>query len=277
MKTTAVYHGFAMQYEELNREVVQRVKAITPVERLYLLRLTTAYSRTETLFSVQSATRKDVEHYYLLAIVGKEADHSLNSVQDKIEGNLQHFLPVTAIVLSETQFCNWLVEGHPFSSELYQRGYHLYQKEDVPLPYPTILNKEVLQKEAAQLFAQTKTKVQEFLAGAELYTIRLQYKMAAFMLHQAAEQALRTMLILNTGLSMNTHNIDKLIRYCTMFSFELPAVFPRRNEKEKQLFRLLQTAYIDTRYKDDYSIKLEELTKLTTQVNKLYALFKKNS
>jgi hypothetical protein len=85
MKTTSVYQGFAMHHEELNKEVVQRVIAAAPVQRIYLLGLTSAYRRTETLFSVQSATRKEGTHYYLLALIEKEDDHSLNSVQDKIE------------------------------------------------------------------------------------------------------------------------------------------------------------------------------------------------
>ncbi len=113
MKTTSVYHGFAMQYEELNKQIVERVIATAPVERLCLLGLTIAYNRTETLFTMQSATRRGVEHYYLLVLVDKEDDLSLHCVQDKIEGNLQHLLPVTAIVLSEAQFCKRLLEGHP--------------------------------------------------------------------------------------------------------------------------------------------------------------------
>jgi HEPN domain-containing protein len=275
MKATSVYHGFAMQYEELNKEIIKRVTAATAIERLYLLGLTTTDKRTETLFSVQSATRKEVVHYYILALVEKEDDHSLNNLQDKIESALQHFLPITAIVFSDIQFSKWLLEGHPFAASIYEKAFILYQKEDFPFPYPSSLNEEVLKKETEKLFTQTKTKVQEFLAGAELYTIRVQYKMAAFMLHQAAEQALRTMLIIHTGLRINTHSIDRLTRCCSMFCFELQDVFPRRNEKDKRLFQLLQKAYIDTRYKEDYHIKLEELTTLTTQVKDLFKLCQK--
>lgn len=104
MKTTSVYHSFAMQHEALNKEIVKRIIEIAPVERLYLLGLTTSSSRTETLFSVQSATRHEVVHYYLMALVEKEDEHSLNSVQSKIENNLQPFLPATTIVLSNIQF-----------------------------------------------------------------------------------------------------------------------------------------------------------------------------
>lgn len=277
MKTTSVYHGFAIQHEELIKEVVKRVTAATVVERLYLLGLTSAYRRTETLFSVHSATRKEVTHCYLLVLVQKDEEHSLNNIQNKIEDALQYYLPVTAIVFSDMEFSRWFLEGHPFAATVYEKAFLLYQKEEVPLPFPATINADALKKEADQLFIQTKTRVKEFLAGAELYTVRVQYKMAAFMLHQSAEQALRAMLIINTGLHINSHSIDRLLRYCTMFCFELPDVFPRQNEKEKRLFQLLQKAYIDTRYKDDYSIKFEELTALTTQVKKLFSLFQNSN
>jgi len=273
MKTTAVYHGFAMQHEQLNNEILQRVLQIVPINRLYLLGLTTTSSRTETLFSVQSATRTEVKHYYLMALVEKKEEHTISSIQDKIESRLQHFLRVTAIVLSVVQFSKWLIEGHPFAAAIYDKAFLLYQCGDMSLPLPAAPNKEVIKKEAEQLFKQTKAKVQEFLAGAELYTIRVQYKMAAFMLHQAAEQALRTMLIINTGLRINTHSIDRLVRYSSMFTFELQDIFPRNSEKQTHLFKLLQNAYIDTRYKEDYYIRLDDLIKLRKQVEKLFYIF----
>lgn len=44
--------------------------------------------------------------------------------------------------------------------------------------------------------------------------------MAAFMLHQAAEQALLTIFKKATGWHVNTHNIDKLLRYCSMVNIK---------------------------------------------------------
>lgn len=273
MKTTAVYHGFALQHELLSKELVQRIVAVAPLQRLYLLGLTTAQQRTETLFSVSSATRYEVAHYFLLALAEKEDDLFLSRVQDKIEGHLHHWLPVTAIVFSTVQFSRWLVEGHPFAAAVYQKAFLLYEQDEMPLPLPATPDEEGLRKEAEQLFIQTRTRVQEFLAGAELYTVRVQYRMAAFMLHQAAEQALRTILILHTGLRLNTHSLDRLVRCCTMFCSKLPDVFPRGNEQEKRVFQLLQKAYIDTRYKEDYRIRLEELQLLTERVKKLQEIF----
>lgn len=274
MKTTSVYHGFAMQYEELSKEIVKRITAAAVVEKLYLLGLTTAYQRTETLFSVQSATRREVTHYYLLVLIEKNDEHSLNSVQDKIEGSLQLFLPVTAIVFSYVHFFRWLSEGHPFAAAVYEKAFPLYQKDEVPLPFPATANEEVFRKEAEQLYAQSSIRVQEFLAGAELYRIRVQYKMAAFMLHQAAEQALITILKIITGLHLNTHSIDRLIRCCTLASDKFSAIFPRNNDREERLFQLIQKAYIGARYKEDYNINGEHLLKLTERVKALEKLMK---
>ncbi|MEO6230919.1 MAG: hypothetical protein ABJB11_13775 [Ferruginibacter sp.] len=62
------------------------------------------------------------------------------------------------------------------------------------------------------------------------------------MLHQAAEQALLAIFKKATGLHINTHNIDKLIRYCTMVNYQIAAVFPRENDEDQRLFSLLQRA-----------------------------------
>lgn len=239
-----------------------------------MLGLTTSHIRTETLFSVPSASFNEVTQGYLLALVNGEDDCSLIRVQDKIENNLHAFLPVTVIVLSCARFQGWLLNGHPFACSVAQKGFLLYQKDASLLPQATAVDEEAVQKEATQLFLQTERKVRELLAGAELYTVRVQHGLAAFLLHQAAEQTLRTMLIIHTGLRLNTHNLDKLLRCCTMFCPDLHDVFPRRSEGDKRLFGLLQKAYIDARYSGNYRIRFEELTTLTGKVKQLQELFK---
>ena len=95
--------------------------------------------------------------------------------------------------------------------------------------------------------------------------------MSASMLHQAAEQALYTMLQLKTGLRVVTHNLDKLYRYCCVACYQLPElVFGNNKENDKRLFSLLQRAYIDTRYKSDYYINIPDLLAVTEKVNQLH-------
>jgi hypothetical protein len=89
------------------------------------------------------------------------------------------------------------------------------------------------------------------------------------MLHQAAEQALRTMFECNTGMYLTTHNVDKLLRYCSMICYRLPEIFPRNNEQNERLFQLLLIAYTGGRYDSDFTITLAELETLKARVGRL--------
>ena len=61
-----------------------------------------------------------------------------------------------------------------------------------------------------------------------------------------------------------------------MVSYQLPEiVFGNNKENDKRLFNLLQKAYIDTRYKNDYCINTGDLLALTEIVRKLNQLLKK--
>ncbi|MCH5716101.1 HEPN domain-containing protein [Niabella hibiscisoli] len=112
-------------------------------------------------------------------------------------------------------------------------------------------------------------KAREFLAGAELYRLRQQYKMAAFMLHQCAEQALQALLKAGTGYHSQTHNIERLLQLCCLVSPQLASLFPLHTEAGKRLLHLLQKAYISARYASDYRVNDGELRSLTGKVEGL--------
>ena len=96
------------------------------------------------------------------------------------------------------------------------------------------------------------------------------------MLHQSAEQAFSTLLKTKTGFYICTHNIDRLLRYASLVCYQLPDVFPRKTENEKRLFGPLQKAYIDSRYKDDYSISETDLLILTARVRRIMELLEES-
>jgi uncharacterized protein len=259
----------AKETETLTSIILDQVQP----QAIFLLGSSRSYRKTTTIFSYDTPTAFCTSHYYLLVLMEKDDEHSLNSVQDKIENNLQHFMPATAIVLSTEAFFAGLNKGHYFANNVLNKAEKLYQTESLLFPIASSVNEQQLKECSKQLFTQTKSLLQGFLASAELHKLRQEYKLASFMLHQAAEQALRTMLMIVTGLKINTHSIDKLIRYCSMFCYELPHVFQRNNEKEKRLYSLLNKAYIHTRYKDDYSISFEELTELSEKLKRIIVLF----
>lgn len=250
---------------------------LVPVQAIFLLGAATTCTQTTTIFRSGLAAASAAGHYYLLILVEKDEGNTLNAVQDKIENNLQHLVPATAIVLSTGKFITWLSKGHPFAVNVLAKAERLYQNEQLLFPstFGTISVEE--QKEAnEQRLKQSKIRIDGFLASAELHQLRRDYTLSAFMLHQATEQALGAMLVVTTGLKLNTHSICKLLRYCAMFCHHLAALFPQNNEKEKKLLAQLNKAYISTRYKDDYTISCEELSCLMEKVKRVKKLLENN-
>ncbi len=269
-----MYYLLTESFKEQHQQLVKIILKACAVEKIYLLGSTLLTRRTESIFMPDAPSCKHVGHYYLLVIVNSEQGH--NQVQDTIENNCQHFIPVTAIVLSEERFEEWLMEGHPFAHAVYTKAVLLHGEKEIPHVSVTIKDDAAIQKENNVIYIAGLNKVEEFLAGADLYRIREQNKMCAFMLHQAAEQALHTMLQLKTGLRVVAHNLDKLYRYCCMVCYQLPEIVLGNNkESDKRLFNLLQKAYIDARYKSNYSINAMDLLTLTDIVRKLNELLKK--
>jgi HEPN domain-containing protein len=267
-----MYYLLTESFKSQEAKLAVLIQEAIPVEKIYMLGSTLMQQRTESVFMTDTPSRRNVGHYWLLVLIDKDCGHSDNYVQDKIENNCQHFIPVTVIVLNTQQFNTWLMEGHRFACTVIKIAVLLHDSTHIPLVIPSAINEETNKKITETYCAQGSNKVNEFIAGAELYRLRQQNKMAAFMLHQAAEHALHTIFKKATGLHINTHNIDKLIRYCAMVNYKIPAIFLRENEADKRLFGLLQKAYIDTRYKDDFIINAAELLAITERVKTLQEL-----
>ncbi len=267
-----IYYNLKEEFKEQHNELVSIIMDAAPADKIYFLGATLITRRTESVFMKDDPSCRYVGHYYVLVLVSDE--HNCNAVQDKIENNCRHFIPVTAIVLHTSQFKDWLREEHLFAYKVCTLGAILYSGDESRLVAEAVPVDEMIKAQNDSAYNEGCNKVNEFLAGADLYRLRRQNKMAAFMLHQAAEHALHTILRIGTGLYMNTHNLDKLIRYCCMVSCHIPEIFLRNNEKNEQMFQLLQKAYIGGRYKDEYSVSTQELIKITGKVEALKNLLK---
>ena len=255
-----MYYLLTENFKEQQTQLVQIILDAVPAQQIYLLGSTLAQRRTETVFMPDAPSCRSVGCYYILVLVNDECNCAV--LQDKLENNCRNFIPVTALVLHAGKFIEWLLSGHAFAKAVHQRAVQLHGEA---IQCNTLQTTEILPVEDVEKQQrESLQKVKAFFAGAELFIIRKEYKMAAFMLHQCAEHALLAMLKKGSGLHVNTHNLDKLIRYCAMVNYRVIDIFPRNNEKQERLFGLLQKAYIDTRYKDDYSIAVAELE--TTKV-----------
>jgi uncharacterized protein len=271
-KNDSMYHLLTEGFKSQEKELVRLISEAVPIDKIYLLGSTLQQRRTESIFMTDAPTCSHVGHYYLLVLAAKANSHCNDALQDKIENTCRHFIPVTVIVATTAQFNKWLNGGHRFACTVIKTAVLLHDGSGIPLSTPAAVNEEEDKIYSANYFHQGVNRVKEFMAGAVLYQVRVQYKMAAFMLHQAAEHALGSIFKKATGLHINTHNIDKLVRYCTMLSYKIPALFPKEGEVNARLFQLLQKAYIDTRYKDEFNISNADLTILVERVKSLQQL-----
>lgn len=98
---------------------------------------------------------------------------------------------------------------------------------------------------------------------------RKSYKMAIFYLHQSTELFITCYLLVKTWYKPKTHDIDilysKLKEQTTSFNYW----FDLERKNDINCFEILRGAYINSRYKKAYSIKLKDLLFLANKVIEL--------
>lgn len=261
-----MYYLLTESFKSQEQNLVALITKAVSAQRIYMLGSTLHTRRTESVFMPDAPSCKSAGGYYLLVLTTGGED--VNVVQDKIENKARQMMPVIAIVLPALTFKTWLMKGHPFADMVFKRAVLLYQSDEEEPTTPEVVPAVKVEKNDV-LYHEANNKITEFIAGAVLYMVRKQPKLAAFMFHQAAEQCLHALFEIKTGMYLNTHNLDKLLRYCSMVCWRLPEIFPRDNEKEERLFQLLQKAYVGGRYEKDYSITLLELETIRKRIMEL--------
>jgi len=78
-----------------------------------------------------------------------------------------------------------------------------------------------------------------------------------------------------TGYRSTTHNLFRLLALIENFSYVPSTIFPCSTEEETALFNLLNKAYSDARYKEDYSIPTEIANLLKKRVHQLLLVAEK--
>lgn len=240
------------------------VKAAAP-ESIFLLGLKTRHIKAESIFNSAAGSTASIADTWLLVLLGSFGNKSRKEWQDKIEAHCSMIVPTITIVMEAAVFKERVMHEDRLAAHVLQQAECLYSIAD--MPYDEITNAKPADPGGTGSVLNTGiNKAREFLAGAELYLMRKQYDLSAFMLHQSAEQSLLALLSATTGFYINTHNVERLLRYGSFLAGALTALFQLQREEDKRLIRLLQKAYIDTRYGKDYSIHHSDMLQLTEKV-----------
>lgn len=269
MRPFTIYQASFDSFRHTGKRIVDLIGELVEVDRIYLLGGSLYRRRTESLFNHLAPSLQYVADCYCLILLPDANTTRLVQLQDQIEQHFARIMPMTAIVLSTKQFDSWLQDGHAFALRVYNSAPLLLQNDAGYQGTLGMIDAATEQKRTELTHKEGLKRVEAFLAGAELFCLRKENRMAAFMLHQAAEQALSTLLKTATGYYCCTHNIERLLRYAGMVTYRVNEIFPKNNEPEKRLVSLLQKAYIDSRYREDYAITEADLRDLLGRVSDL--------
>ncbi len=168
-----------------------------------------------------------------------------------------------------------LSEGNYFFNDIKTEGILLYTSKRKQLARKRKLSIEEIKQQAQDYFDEWFESANGFFRQFKYAFKDKDHKIAAFQLHQATERYYHTLTLVFTGYKHKTHNLEELGKIASTLNLEYKKIFPQQTAKEKHHFSLLQTAYIDSRYKKGYTINKEELEYLSARVIKLKNLTEK--
>jgi HEPN domain-containing protein len=207
---------------------------------------------------------------YDLLVITREGDRRSDyELQDIIENRCRSEVPVTVLVHDIGYINQRIAEGHYFFSMIREEAIMLYDAGKTVLAAAGLPDLPRIRVTAQRDFDRWRRQAWAFFRSAEFNQQQEEWKIAAFLLHQAAEHIYQAILLAFMGYKPTTHNLDKLRRYTNRFSIELALLFPRDNEEEDRLFRLLVSGYVDARYKEDFVVSGAEIGILTERIRRL--------
>ncbi|MCK9404750.1 MAG: HEPN domain-containing protein [Chitinophagaceae bacterium] len=195
-------------------------------------------------------------------------------LEDIVNSRTQHFKQPINLQIHEIDYINEGLEfGQYFFTDIVKEGVLLYDTDIVHFAEPRELTPAEEKEIAQRYFDIWFSGGVAFLNSVAFNFQQKQFKVAAFELHQTTESFYYTVLLVFTGYKPKTHNLYKLRKQAKHVSEDLFLLFPIETSKEeKNLFDLLKRGYIDARYKADYVITQEELTRLIERVQQMQTI-----
>ena len=216
-----------------------------------------------------------VSDFDLLVVVNDERfgqlydawDHASDRfVQDSLAAARARPSP-SVIVHTYADMNDQLARGLPFFTDIYRDGIVLFEAEGYPLAEPGPLTPEQQLAEARLHFAKWFYDGEGFMEASRGLAKTGRLRLAAFLLHQCAENFYHCILLVLTLYSPKLHALRKPRSKAEGYDFRLVEAWPRNTRLSRSRFSLLHDAYVKARYSPRYTISAEELDWLTEHVD----------
>ncbi len=237
-------------------KVVAFIKACINPEKIFLLHY--------------HVTKDKHEHLDLLVVIPSTATTSFSHYERVISmANMENISIDVSLHRSEV-IQQQLTEGHLYNNMACNKEKLIYSNELPAFSYPS---KEILQTmatNAEKQFMQAYAKADSFLEGASNYYVENNRQMTAFMLQQAVELTVRGLITALLGNCAKTHRFKELKKPLRRCLPELQYLLSENEEEENRLLRLLEKAYLESRYTNEFSITDNELQQLVGSAEAFY-------
>lgn len=166
-----------------------------------------------------------------------------------------------------------LAERRFFFMDILKEGFLLYDSRRYKLARPPKeLAPDVMLRHAQDYYDEWMSSADGFFRMAQHAKAEGEYKIGAFLLHQATERYITCLLLVQTGYRPKEHDIEKLIQQAAGFDPRFAKIFPTDTKKNERHFELLKRAYVDARYSKSYRITDDELNAIAVRVQALREL-----
>ncbi|RFA26231.1 hypothetical protein CAI21_17265 [Alkalilimnicola ehrlichii] len=184
--------------------------------------------------------------------------------------NAQHFSASVRPIVHRLSHVNQsLREGRYFFLDIKREGRVLLGSNIGPLTEPEDLPAKDRQRIAQEYFQLWFEAASEFFVDYENAANRNSLRKAAFYLNQATESAYKCILLVHTLYCPHEH----LLRYLALDAAEhgpvFKEIFPHATKQERDMFKLLDNAYIAARYHLDFNVTQADLDYLAPKVQRL--------
>ncbi|HEX5149873.1 MAG TPA: HEPN domain-containing protein [Parafilimonas sp.] len=250
-------------YTQQSTQLLHLIQQHEAPEVVFVL-AATVIQYNNLFFTVPQSTAQP--NAYLLLVVADAGVEQCVHMQSRLENILQSITTVTVWCMPLSRFNEQLQQGGYFACTVFTQAERLFTEPDAGFITPVAMP---LHHTCDSHWHQ---RALEFYAGAELFVIRKQYAMAAFLLHQCAEQCFTSIVYNQCGYRPVTHNLLLLYRYACWFEPLLHILFPPLPSKEDSLLHILQQAYTCSRYTSEYSIKGKQLEVIREKIEALLGM-----
>lgn len=208
----------------------------------------------------------------LLIVIGDESQEPFCRLQERTEALAMGGYGYLFCFQKWGTLANTLNAGQLYYSLVCQRKNLVYAKghQKLEMAAPERLRQAVLKAEVD--FATCMDRITAFLDGARFYEDKGHFPMAAFMLQQSIELLFRGAELALRGGEERCHLIRKHFAPCKPMLPRMCAAFPLITDTDEALLQVLNDAYLNVRYRDQYIISEKDFQEALARASEMIAI-----